>query len=212
MSKGILIFGAFLIIMTVITVTAIKFYFPNSLETMKTEIIETSVKNGFKMEIENVSFCSPNIVRFDNIFVADVSTNVKAAAKSFELEISLFDYLNAIYRQKVKKEKIGIKDFSHSAKFKSVNFFINGKEIFSDAKANLYFEETLKTAYDLSADKIADFYFPIQGFFVNGTINGDILGINSDIKMLGGKVSVKTSHRLHHYSLRETQISLSGIK
>jgi hypothetical protein len=211
MSKVIVIFAVFLTILAMGVSILTTIYLPNSLELMKAEIVETSAKNGFETKIESAAFKFPNLVEFSGVCVGDFSKNIRANAKSFQLEISFLDDVKAIFRQKIKKSKIGINDFSNFAKLKNVDFFVSGKEIFSDGEADLYFENgALK--YDLSADKTGAFYFPVKKIEANGTIDSGFLGINSNVKILGGNLALKADCYLHTYLFKDVVLNFSGIE
>ena len=211
MSKVIVIFAVFLTILAMGVAILTTVYLPNSLESMKAEIVETSAKNGFETKIESAAFNFPNLVEFSEVSVGDFSKNIRANAESFQLEISFLDYAKAIFRKKIKKAKIGISDFSNFAKLKDVDFFVNGKEIFSDGEANLYFENAV-LKYDLSSDKAGDFYFHVKKIEANGTIDSGFLGINSNIKILGGNLEIKANCDLNTYLLKDVVLNFSGIE
>ncbi|MDR0304763.1 MAG: hypothetical protein LBH98_08380 [Chitinispirillales bacterium] len=211
MSKVIIIFVAFSVIIVIGTGILATIYFPNSLESMKAEIVEASAKNGFETKIERADFRFPNLIEFGGVCVGDFSKNIKADAKSFELEISLLAYARAIYKQKIKKEKVGISDFSNSAKLKNIVFGVNDKEIFSDAKANLRFEkETLK--YDLLINKVDNFYFHVKKIEASGTIDSGFFSINSNIKIFEGNLNMKANFDSYNYLLKDIEAVFNNIE
>jgi len=211
MSKVIVIFAVFLTILAMGVAILTTVYLPNSLESMKAEIVETSAKNGFETKIESAAFNFPNLVEFSEVSVGDFSKNIRANAESFQLEISFLDYAKALFRKKIKKAKVSISDFSNFAKLKNVDFFVSGKEIFSDGEANLSFENgALK--YELSADKAGAFYFPVKKIEASGTIDSEFFGINSNIKIFDGNLALKANCDLNTYLLKDVVLNFSGIE
>ena len=211
MSKVIVIFAVFLTILAMGVAILTAVYLPNSLESMKAEIVETGAKNGFETKIESAAFKFPNLVEFGEVSVGDFSKNIQANAESFQLEISFLDYAKATFKKKIKKAKIGISDFSNFAKLKNVDFFVNGKEIFSDGEANLYFENgALK--YELATDKAGTFYFPVKKIEASGTIDSEFFGINSNIKIFDGNLALKANCDLNTYLLKDVVLNFSGIE
>jgi hypothetical protein len=211
MSKVIVIFIVFLTILAAGVAILSTVFLPNSLEAMKTEIVETSAKSGFETKIEAVAFKFPDLVEFSGVSVSDFLKNIQAHAETFVLEISFWDYAKAVLMQKFKKTKIGINDFSDCAEIKNIKFSAAGKEIFSEGKANLRFENgSLK--YNLSADKGGYSYFPIKEIKADGIIDSGFFGINSNFKILGGSLTLKADYDINACLLKNTTADFSGIE
>ncbi|MCL1946908.1 MAG: hypothetical protein FWF51_07150 [Chitinivibrionia bacterium] len=210
MSKVIGIIAVFFVI---IAVFALVFYYniPKSLEIMKAEFVEVGQKNGFDVEIRDAKINSASVVEFEDISVVDFSKNVRAYAKVCKFEISLSDYIKAIFGQITKKEKVFLKKFSKKTSLENIVVKIAENEIFTDATAELFFENG-NLRYVISGKISENSIFEVEDFSSFGIIEGGFCRVDSKFNIFGGEANVKGELDFQNISLKNPEIELNGIE
>lgn len=221
MSKVIGIFAFFLI---VIAIFAGFFFYamPQSLETLKSEIISSADKNGFAMEIGNAQFTYPDKIIFEEIFAMN-GARMFAASEKCELIISPFNYLKAIFRNKFKNKKIELSDFvkeiitddlvlvNNSGKIENPEeIFKSGKNIIY-ANARIFFDgETLnKWIYSIKTENINIFGNSIENFEAAGVAGSENIAFN--FNFLGGDFKLLANVRWEDMMLMAVNLSFENV-
>ena len=210
MSKVIGIIAVFFVIIAVLSGV---FYYniTKSLEIMKAEIVEAGQKNGFNVEISGAKMNFLNVIEFEDINIGDFSKNVNAHAKLCKFEISLSDYIKALFERITKNEKVFLRKISKKASLSDIRVKIAENEILSDASAELFFENK-NLRYVISARTVLNSDFNTEELSVFGIIDGGFCRIDSKFGFIGGEARVKGELDFQNISLKNPEIELNGIE
>jgi len=221
MSKVIGIFAFFLIIIA-ISAGFLYITMPQSLETLKSEIIYSVGKNGVAMEIDNARFSYPNKIIFEGIGAMN-SARMFAVAETCELKISPFDYAKAFFQNKFQNKKIELSDFVREINIDDL-ILVNTKgkiedleEIFKSGeniiytKAKIFFDDKIlkKWIYVIKADQIDIFGNTIENVEVAGIVSHENVYINFDL--LGNRFDLLANIRWEDMMLMAVNLSFENI-
>lgn len=218
------IIGIFVFFLMIIAVSAAIFHFtvPQSLETLKSEIISEANKNGFEMEIEKVKFVYPDIVEFENIFAMN-ELGIIANTESCKLKTSIFDYVKSVFQKRFQDKDVEFKDFTNDITIDELKLFFvkNGtKELENafetgenmvNASLKIFFDSQSSNNwfYSLKTDSLGIFNHSLKNVAAFGIVGSENISLN--FNYLGGNFLVAMQCDWKNSMLVSMNISFENI-